>query len=283
MKNLFTLVVCALSVFATVNVNAQACLPDNSFTEAGLYPVPDSLDCFVQGEPFDVTIQFKNFDQVSVLTIEYLRIDSITNMPFGASYQVSEADRTFDGGQTGCIRVTGTTNDPVGQYRLGLYVSIKATGVQNEIKGEAGALAAQYGAGDFSYFVRVIASAGACPAVDTSSSANNLTATGPTVYNPADTNSTISSVNELASDITNFSFFPNPATDVANVSFVSDKFTQYTTRIVNIFGQEVSREVLDVEAGVNNVKVDVSSLPTGVYLYTINDGKAAFTHRFIVK
>lgn len=265
-----------LLAFAALFASAQ-CTPDNSFTEAGLYPVPDSLPCFVKGEPFDVTIQFKNFDQVSVLTIEYLRIDRIENMPCGASYQVSEDDRTFDGGQTGCIRVTGTTNDEAGQYRLRLFVSIKATGVQNEIQGEAGALAAQYGAGDFSYYVRVVDnSSSTCPAVDTTDS-DNKEASCATVYNPN------TSVNELASQINNFSFFPNPATDVANVSFVSDKFTQYTTRIVNIFGQEVSREVLDVEAGVNNVKVDVSSLPTGVYLYTINDGKAAFTHRFIVK
>ena len=275
MKNLFTLVFCALSVFMSFNVNAQ-CTPDPSFTEAGLYPVPDSLDCIVQGEPFEVIVQFKNFDQAGSFTIDSLRIDSLTNLPCGSTYQVSEADRTFDGGQTGCLRIFGTTSDAVGQYKLGIFVTVSANGTPNLLSGEASDIAAAAGAGDFSYYVRVVANSGdACPVIDSTDS-DNKTASCATVYDPT------TSVNELASNINSFRFYPNPATSVANVSFVSDKFTQYTTRIVNIFGQEMSRETLDVEAGVNNIQVNVSSLPTGVYMYTINDGKAAFTHRFIV-
>lgn len=257
--------------------SAQVCTPIDTFTEAGLYPAPDELDCVIQGEPIDVTIQFKNFDQAAGFTVNWLRVDSITNMPCGAEYAVSETDLTFDSGEAGCIQVSGTTNDAAGQYKLGIYVTIDVS-ILGELSGEAGEIASSVGAGDFSYYVRVKESGGTCVALDTSANANNLTATCPTV----DITNSVG-INDLSSQIENFKFYPNPTSNTANVSFVSEKYTQYTTRIVNIFGQEMSRETLNVQAGLNTIKVDVSTLPTGVYMYTINDGKAAYTHRFVVE
>lgn len=272
MKKLFLslLVVCGVAFGAMAQ-----CTPDNSFTEAGLYPAPDSLDCFVNGEAVNTVIYFKNFDTVAGLTIQSLRVDSLTNMPCGAKYALSELDRTYDSGQAGCIAVTGTINDAAGQYKLGIYVTLTVSGLPTPISGEAGALASQFGAGDFSFTVRVKANAGdACPAVDTSASANNLIASCATID--------ITSVEEIA-NIESIKLYPNPVSNTANVSFYAANAATYNVRIVNIFGQEVANNTLNVVPGLNNNTMDVSTLSTGVYIYTITDGKAVSTHRFVVE
>lgn len=280
MKNLFTFLVCALSMFAYTNASAQ-CTIDPPSTEPGIYPLPDSIDCFIQNDAVDYTVQFVNFDSATVtggirVKVEYIIIDSILNLPCGIKWTTSAQDAStphrFENQEQGCIRFLGFANDVPGQYNLSVKVRAKVSLLPTEVP---------YNAEDLGFRVSIRVksdAAAACPDIDTTSSAVLITAACVSL----DTSVT-SSINELAGDINNFRFYPNPVTDVANVSFVSEKFTQYNTRIVNVFGQEMSRETLAVEAGVNNIRVDVSQLPTGVYLYTINDGTAAFTHRFIVE
>lgn len=280
MKNLFTLFVCALSVFATFSASAQ-CTVNPPSTEPGLYPLPDSIDCFVQNEMVDYTVQFVNFDSAEVtggiqVRVDYIIIDSILNLPCGMKWTTSAQDKTtkhrFDNKEQGCIRFVGYANDQPGQYNLSIKVKAKVSLLPNEV---------DYLAEDLGFRVSVRVKANdtdPCPAIDTSSSATLMTA----ACTSTDTVLT-TGINELAEQINDFRFYPNPTTNVANVSFVSDKFTQYTTRIVNIFGQEMSRETLNVEAGLNTMTLDVSAYPAGVYMYTINDGKAAYTHRFVVE
>lgn len=276
MKNLFTLVVCALSVFAVSSASAQ-CTINPPSSEPGLYPSPDSIDCFIANEAVDYTVQFVNFDSASVpplnVRVEYIIIDSVLNLPCGIKWTTSAQDKPtkhrFENKEEGCIRFIGFANDQPGQYNLSIKVRAKVSALPSEVP----YLAEDLG---FTVSIRVKSNAGdPCPAIDTTSAGVIAACTS--------TDTTLSvGINELADVVNNFRFYPNPTSTFANVSFTSTKFTQYNTRIVNIFGQEMSREVLDVEAGMNNVKVDVSTLPTGVYLYTINDGKEAFTHRFIV-
>lgn len=263
---LLTMLVMSTVVFAA---SAQ-CTPDTSFTEAGLYPEPDSLDCFIDGEPVNTVIYFKNFDTVASLTIQSLRIDSVTNFPCGVSYALDQGDRTYDNGEAGCISLTGTVNDNAGQYKLGIYVTLVVSGLPTPISGEAGALSQQFGAGDFSYYVRVKENTGdACPAVDTSSSANNLIACSVGIHE--------------ITNIESIKLYPNPAKNTANVSFYAANTATYNVRIVNIFGQEVANNTLNVVPGLNNNTMDVSKLSTGVYIYTITDGKAVSTQRFVVE
>lgn len=167
--------------------NAQYCNLGQTPTQAGFLPTSDSIPCIVQGQFFDHTLQFLNFTTVSVLGIEYLRIDSITNLPCGIRWSTNKQDsipfHQFDQGEHGCVRFIGTTNDTVGQYSIGIYVSIKATGISNEIRGEYFALGQQYAAVNApGLYLRVKDNAASvCPAVDTSMSAVFMTATCPTL------------------------------------------------------------------------------------------------------
>ncbi|WP_185146659.1 M43 family zinc metalloprotease [Chryseobacterium sp.] len=74
--------------------------------------------------------------------------------------------------------------------------------------------------------------------------------------------------------LTDVNIYPNPATDILNITKVSDKAT-YT--IHNTVGQIVSR------GNVKNNKVSVDRLTKGVYIITLNYEGKTISHKFIKK
>jgi hypothetical protein len=281
--NLILVAVCTLFI-GTFSASAQGslCDLDPQYTEPGLYPLPEDLPCLVGDGVFnDITVQFINFDSTTVsgirVRVDYIIIDSVLNLPCGilwsTSAQGAATKHRFENQEKGCIRFWGVTADAAGQYKLKIKVKAKVSLLPNVVPYEAEALG-------FRVDVRLKANAAAvCPANDTTSGATLLTASCTSV--DKDT-LFIVGINEIAS-INSFSFYPNPTANNATVSFTADKAASYTTRIVNIYGQEVSREVLNVTAGLNVNKIDVSTLATGVYIFTITDGKNVQTQRFVVE
>lgn len=135
MKKLFVILI---ALYSSVAAFAQ-CTPDPSVTQPGLFP-PDSLmPCIVQTEPYDTVIQFKNFSTINpsdfgittpfpiLITVNWIRIDSIINLPSGIDYECNEPTCYYTSGQNGCIRLTGTTTDPRGSYELGLVVTVSVS------------------------------------------------------------------------------------------------------------------------------------------------------------
>ncbi len=281
--NLILVAVCTLFI-GTFSASAQGtlCDLDPQYTEPGLYPLPEDLPCLVgSGEFNDITVQFINFDSTTVsgirVRVDYIVIDEIINLPCGIKWSTSAQDAAtkhrFENQEKGCIRFWGSTPDVAGQYKLTIKVKAKVSLLPNEVPYEAEALG-------FRVDVRLKADlAAVCPANDTTSGVTLLTASCSSA-NSVDT--TFTGINEIAS-INSFSFYPNPTANNATVSFTADKAASYTTRIVNIYGQEVSREVLNVTTGLNVNKIDVSTLATGVYIFTITDGKNVQTQRFVVE
>lgn len=282
--NLLLLAVCTMFI-GTFSATAQTrylCELDPQYTEPGLYPLPDSLPCLVGDGVFnDITVQFINFDSTTVagqrVRVDYIIIDSILNLPCGikwsTSAQYADTANRFNNQDKGCIRFWGYTSDAAGQYKLKIKVKAKVSLLLSEVPYEAEALG-------FRVDVRLKATAAAtCPANDTTGGATLLT--GSCKTNQTDSTFFVG-VKEISS-INYFSFYPNPTANAATVSFTADKAASYTARIVNLYGQEVSREVLNVTAGLNVNKIDVSNLATGVYIYTITDGKNVQTQRFVVE
>jgi hypothetical protein len=276
----FLLIVGLLSV-CYANGQIQPCIIDSQYTQPGFHPLPDSLDCLVGDGVFnDLTIQFVNFDSSTVsgikVRVDYLIIDSILNLPCGIRWTTSSFDAAtkhrFENQEKGCIRFWGVTPDPAGQYKLTIKVRVKVSLLANEVPYEAEGLG-------FRFDVRLKNDAAAvCPAMDTTTGATLLIAFCATQI---DTIPPIG-INEIAS-FNSFSFYPNPTANNATVSFTADKAAAYTTRIVNIYGQEVSRWQLQVLQGFNTHPIDVSALPAGVYFFTITDGKNTTSQRFVVE
>jgi hypothetical protein len=77
-----------------------------------------------------------------------------------------------------------------------------------------------------------------------------------------------------------FSVFPNPANDFVNIEYTGSKDGAF--QLFNVVGQSVFTQTLS--AGVQNTSVDVSSLKSGVYFYTlVIDGQVMETKKLIIK
>ncbi len=180
------LLICAACLFLSLNVHSQ-CTPTGGGTP-GVTPTPDNVTCIERGVPYDITMQLVNFTTIQGLaTMNWARIDSLVNFPCGITWQANKLQ--FNGGETGCIRVSGTTNDSVGQYPLGIYmtVNLSALGQTIEQGGEIGnllsQLQSQFGINlglDIGYYTRVIDPGNSCPPIDRTITANNLTSSGAT-------------------------------------------------------------------------------------------------------
>lgn len=184
MKRIITLIWCAVNIW--MSSTAQVCTPSGSTGNPGLKPITDSLSCIERGMFYEQIIYIENFGTITILgnqiTINFLRIDSITNIPCNISWQTNRIDNTYGPNETGCIQITGTSLDSVGQYRMGIWVTVSAP-IVGEVSGEAEDLVRQLEALagvpydiDFKYYVRVVEPGMNCPDLDTSSSANNLIA-----------------------------------------------------------------------------------------------------------
>lgn len=294
MKSLITVIVFFVTIVLSSNLIAQyyPCSPDPSFIEAGLYPSYEDLDCFDRGDTIYRDIQFKNFADVSGITIDSIRIDSITNLPCCTDYYLSEEDKTYGSGEAGCIEFLGLVDDSVGQYKLGIYITLWASVAPNGISGEVNTLARQFAAGDFSYYVRVRGDS--CTAVDTSSAANNITASCETMDNtgmnqdwtsdgplPATRCLPTAIVEEAIAE--RLRLYPNPVNNTLHLSLTGTEQSTFQLSLVNVLGEVVLHDQLMITPGVNAHSFDVSELPGGVYICTVTDGKVTYSQRLVVE
>ena len=69
-----------------------------------------------------------------------------------------------------------------------------------------------------------------------------------------------------------FNFYPNPANEELNVQFTSDKFSNCEISFFNSLGVLVSAHTIEINEGFNHKKIDMSTLPRGVYTVVIDNG-----------
>ncbi|MGB1248821.1 MAG: T9SS type A sorting domain-containing protein, partial [Chitinophagales bacterium] len=91
----------------------------------------------------------------------------------------------------------------------------------------------------------------------------------------------VSAVNNI--ELENLSIYPNPATDIVNVSFEAEKIEAVTISVFNTLGALVSTTVKDLNTGMNNVEINVANLTTGIYFVEIQIEAGKTTQRIAVK
>lgn len=153
----------------------SVCTPGTNLTLPSFSPSYDSLPCAIQGVPYDQTIQLKVPTTGGGYTLNYIQIDTITNLPCGLCWKASSSNNRFNGGAQGCIRVTGTTYDNVGQFTLRVIVTAN---VQVPIIGAISQANQNLADQGLKYFIRVQTPTGTCAPVDTLAPGNKATVIG---------------------------------------------------------------------------------------------------------
>ncbi len=160
------------------NSGSGICTPGGPYGQLGFYPSYDAFPCATIAAPFSqkVDMQIPATTVYNGLTVPLnsIKIDSIENLPCGLCWSTNSATNTFTGGSTGCIVISGTSYDAIGQYKLRIRVTV------NSIVTLTNQDASQFG---IKYYVRVQAPNTTCAAVDTN--AAGLQASTPGAIAPA--------------------------------------------------------------------------------------------------
>lgn len=127
MKKIYSLFALSLIFVQFLLAGGSACTIDPNNT-LFFSPAPDSIPCIERGNPVNQVIQISvpasidlaNFGApISfVLTVDSVVITAINGLPTGLTYGFNPYNGVFYGGTNGCSLVSGTTNDPVGNYPL---------------------------------------------------------------------------------------------------------------------------------------------------------------------
>lgn len=251
------------------NSGSAICIPQGS-VGSGFQDL-NTVPCAERGVAYSSAIEFTMFNtfnfqgQQDVDSIEFV---SMNNLPCGLCWATNKANNRFVKDEAGCIKISGTTNDPAGQYKFA--ISLKAW-----INGGAQAItvpASLTDQTDVKLFIRVKEVGGSCPNIDLSGSANNLTAsTGCSV-----------GIEEAGFEFANLSIVPNPIVESAIVTFTAETATTATLKITDMNGRTVYTNNMDVNAGVNNTTIQRNNLPAGVYFLNLSSGSKVSTKRFVV-
>ena len=101
------LIFVSLFVFAAGSTFAQ-CNPDLTITTPGIYPDSlTNLDTAYVSQAYSDTIQFKVFSAVQSVTVDSVKILSVTGLPSGFLYFPNPSSGVFPGGSNGCMLIQG--------------------------------------------------------------------------------------------------------------------------------------------------------------------------------
>ena len=83
--------------------------------------------------------------------------------------------------------------------------------------------------------------------------------------------------------ISGMKMYPNPATNVVNITFSSEESANAVLSVMNLMGQTVYTENIGLHEGYNLVTVPVNNFCSGVYMVNIRTNKGTSTQKLIVK
>lgn len=172
-----------------LTLTVAPCSLDSSVTVRGVSPGPNAIPCIERGVPYSQTMQIFNFDTLIgfsgvAITVNYAQIDSVENLPCGITWQSNKM--RYAPGERGCILVSGTSKEVVGQYPLKIYMTLEInvpilgtttqSGELNDLIGQLNGILALVGQPplnfDYRYISRVIENGTtACPPRDTTATA----------------------------------------------------------------------------------------------------------------
>ena len=83
--------------------------------------------------------------------------------------------------------------------------------------------------------------------------------------------------------IDNLSAVPNPFTNSTKISFTSSSNSTIFFTVKNVLGKTVFRKRIETKLGKNKIPFYKNNLPTGMYIYSIQDKKKTISKRIVIK
>ncbi|MBP6532950.1 MAG: T9SS type A sorting domain-containing protein [Bacteroidia bacterium] len=89
-------------------------------------------------------------------------------------------------------------------------------------------------------------------------------------------------INEISKPAINFAVYPNPVVDRAEVEVTIDQSVDLTIRLLDITGKTCKEEIAFYSKGTHNLSIDVSELPKGVYIVSLQGGATIREERIVI-
>jgi len=276
MKKILLVILTVATSLVYHSVNAQWCgtvnnLLPNPAIPIG-FPAPEDISCAIQGSPYHDTLSFQmysSFNFQGQQSIDSVTLDTVWNLPCGLCYSFNKASKTYATNELGVMYVTGTTNDPVGQYNLRwqvtAYINHDPTGVFIQNPNEVDAAGIKV-------WLRVATSAGSCAPVDTSVNGVDQVASA----------NCPSGINEVVANVSSIKISPNPTNANAVLSFIADKISTYVLKIVDLTGKLISTKKVQVTPGLNTAVIERENLAAGMYMVSLSNGESSITKKLSV-
>lgn len=269
----------AFNSFGQACGTTSTCSANQPTGTPGLSPESADLPCVLTGQAVNQVIQFENYDQQSFngisFRIQTLKIDSIENLPSGLCWSTNKANNTFAGAETGCISVTGTTNAPLGQYKLKIIVSVTTNSplVPSINKLDAESVL------QLRYYVRVNTSGTSEFGIDTTAGKTNAFIAKASL--PAGS-CTPNGINDINNNISKLTIKPNPMTNAAVMSFESTVNDNAVVTMTDLLGNVISRKNADIVIGNNDITIERNNAAAGVYFVTISSKNGKVSHKLVI-
>ena len=305
-----------LTIFAgvlTASVASAQCVPDSQYENASGNFFPDSLTFLADqsamaGVAYEAVIDIKTITDTTVATqfgnidatIDAFRILGVTGAPAGFSFvgggdTYETADPRPDFGQTQTDstfwNVYGTANDPTTLEIVQgcLQITADAAAVT--------AAAPDAGASELYFDYAISVSVDARLASNTLgvptilADGDWLSDLPPSLGGPLSVDSYVLRVYKAQGvvEMLNLNAFdvaqsyPNPANEMATVTFTTPNATKVQFNVYNMLGGLVYAESVNSQKGMNKIELETASMTAGMYVYTVSNGEKTITKRMTVK
>jgi hypothetical protein len=133
------------------------------------YPDYNQFPCITYNQNFSNSVSFKVPTTITVplqANIDSLEFVSISNLPCRLNAELNKVSKRYSKNELGCISISGTTNDAVGQYKLDIQAMVWLDGSSSPVGPVSIEIVGLV------YYLKLINSGNSCPNVNTGLTGN---------------------------------------------------------------------------------------------------------------
>lgn len=252
-------------------LSAQICNPNPDYADStGVFPMPFSAanpsggitECAIIDEPFEFVFTVAVGDSITVnflgqelrLALDSVVVNSVEGLPLGLNYACAPGNCAFPKNSLGCAVINGTpvsSNTP-GDYPLVIKGTVFFPGFpfEQDVDFPGDQFPGEY--------------------------TLQLLPDGMT-------DCTVTSTNEQLAEKVNLSLSPNPSAGPIQIEINADIFGEFNLRVVDLLGNVVHKQALDISLGNNRVSFDGSALSNGLFIVVLENELGTISQKLLIQ